>query len=83
MLDVRNASEWNSGHIEGARHIMAGHLPAHVGEFRDGPPVAIVCGGGYRSTVAASILERAGITNLMNVTGGMNAWRAAGRPVVS
>ncbi|MBL8143132.1 MAG: MBL fold metallo-hydrolase [Acidobacteria bacterium] len=83
VLDVRNASEWNSGHIEGARHIMAGHLPAHVGEFRDGPPVAIVCGGGYRSTVAASILERAGITNLMNVTGGMNAWRAAGRPVVS
>jgi len=43
--------------------------------------LAVICGGGYRSTVAASVLERAGFENVVNVTGGMSAWRAAGLPV--
>jgi len=83
VLDVRNDGEWRSGHIEGAEHVMCGHLAQRLDAFRDGTPVAIVCGSGYRSTLAASLFARAGISDVVNVTGGMNAWRAAGLPVVS
>jgi hydroxyacylglutathione hydrolase len=83
VLDVRADDEWASGHVAGAIHIMAGELPKRLDEVpRDGT-VAIVCGTGYRSTVAASVLARDGRKNLLNVTGGMTAWRAAGLPVTA
>jgi hydroxyacylglutathione hydrolase len=84
VVDVRTASEWASGHIAGARHIMGGDLAARADELRglDGT-IALVCASGYRSTVAASVLERAGIANVASVTGGMNAWRQAGLPSVT
>jgi hydroxyacylglutathione hydrolase len=82
VLDVRADDEWDSGHIPGAHHIMAGELPKRLDEVpRDGT-VAIICGTGYRSTVAASVLGRAGRKNLVNVMGGMTAWRSCGLPVV-
>jgi hydroxyacylglutathione hydrolase len=81
VLDVRADGEWAGGHIEGARHIMAGALADRVAELSDeSAPIALVCGAGYRSTVAASVLERAGIHPVYNVTGGMSAWRNAGLP---
>jgi hydroxyacylglutathione hydrolase len=83
VLDVRGDDEWESGHIAGAQHIMAGELAVRVDEVpRDGT-LALVCGTGYRSTVAASVLERAGRRNVINMTGGMNAWRAARLPLAS
>jgi hydroxyacylglutathione hydrolase len=83
VLDVRADDEWNNGHVPGAHHIMAGELPGRLDEVpRDGI-VAVICGTGYRSTVATSLLARAGRTNLLNVTGGMTAWRTAGLPVES
>jgi len=48
---------------------------------RDGVTLALMCGTGYRSTVAASVLERTGFTNLVNLTGGMAAWQHAGLPI--
>jgi hydroxyacylglutathione hydrolase len=82
VVDVRSDGEWRTGHIQGARHIMGGHLKDRVEELRGGDaPIAIVCGQGYRSTVAASVLERAGIGPVFNVTGGMVAWEKAGLPV--
>ena len=77
VLDVRADDEWNSGHVPGAHHIMAGELAeaARRGPARPGT-VAVICGTGYRSTVASSVLARAGRTNLLNVTGGMTAWRS-------
>jgi hydroxyacylglutathione hydrolase len=81
VLDVRADDEWDAGHVRGAQHIMAGELPKRLDEVpRDGT-LAVICGTGYRSTVASSILARAGRTNLLNVTGGMAAWRTAGLPV--
>jgi hydroxyacylglutathione hydrolase len=63
---------------------MGGFLADHATELRETrDPIALVCGGGYRSTVAASVLERAGVSPVFNVTGGMTAWKAAGLPVVS
>jgi hydroxyacylglutathione hydrolase len=81
VLDVRTDDEWKSGHICDAVHVMGGLLPERATEFASGPPIAVVCGTGYRSTVAASVLERAGAREVINVAGGMNAWHEAGLPV--
>lgn len=81
VLDVRADDEWAAGHIAGAQHIMAGDLAKRIDEVPRTGTVAVICGTGYRSTVANSILARAGRTNLLNVTGGMTAWRTAGLPV--
>jgi hydroxyacylglutathione hydrolase len=81
VLDVRADDEWAAGHVAGAQHIMAGELAKRMDEVpRDGT-LAVICGTGYRSTVATSVLKRAGYTNLLNVTGGMTAWRTAGLPI--
>jgi hydroxyacylglutathione hydrolase len=83
IVDVRNDGEWNAGHIDGATHIMGGFLTDRAQELAGGDPVAVLCATGYRSTVAASVLERAGINPVFHVTGGMTAWKRAGLPVVS
>ncbi len=82
VLDVRSDEEWKSGHVPHATHLMAGYLAERAWSLpREGTTLAIMCATGYRSTVAASVLERAGFTNLLNVTGGMGAWQHAGLPV--
>lgn len=82
LIDVRGDAEWAAGHARGARHIMGGVLAERLDELpRDGKPLALICGTGYRSTVASSVLERAGIGPVVNVTGGMAAWEHAGLPV--
>ena len=82
VLDVRSDEEWGEGYIEGAQHVAAGELAARLRELPDAGTLVVVCGTGYRSTVAASVLERAGRTGVINLTGGMAAWHAAGLPVV-
>ena len=83
VLDVREASEWRSGHIEGAIHIPGGALPRRLDEVPDDRPLAVVCAGGYRSTVAASLLQRAGRDRLINMIGGVTAYEAAGHALVA
>jgi hydroxyacylglutathione hydrolase len=84
VLDVRSDGEWAGGHIEGALHIMGGFLADRLSEIPDGGrPVAVVCGSGYRSTVAAGVLERGGFRHVINLTGGMGAWRREGLPVTT
>ena len=80
VLDVRADGEWRQGHIEGAHHLMGGEVPQRLADLPGGP-LAILCGGGYRSTVVASFLQRAGRQDVINVTGGMGAWKRAGLPV--
>lgn len=82
VLDVRSDGEWAAGHIDGAVHVMGGHLQDRLSEVPNGDrPVVVVCGSGYRSTVAAGVLERAGFQRVVNLTGGMGAWRQANLPV--
>jgi hydroxyacylglutathione hydrolase len=76
VLDVRSRKEWCSGHIDGAVHIPGGDLPKRVKEVPVDVPVAVICGSGYRSSIAASVLERAGHSSIRNVGGGMAAWNA-------
>jgi hydroxyacylglutathione hydrolase len=79
VLDVRSDEEWRTGHLNGATHIVLSELADRTGEIaQDGAPIVVLCGTGYRSTVAASLLEREGVSGVHNVTGGMAAWREAG-----
>jgi hydroxyacylglutathione hydrolase len=73
LLDVRTPSEWNGGHVGGARWIPLSRLPERLDEVPSGP-LAVMCGNGYRSSIAASLLERAGRHNVTNVRGGWSAW---------
>ena len=82
VLDVRTYDEWEAGHVCGATHLMGGYLPERAAQLASaGRPVALICQTGYRSTVAASVLERAGACDVRVVTGGMIAWEHAGLPV--
>ncbi len=82
VVDVRSDAEWSAGHIDGAVHIMGEEISKRLAEVPDSDlPLALVCGSGYRSTVAASVLRRAGYERVINVTGGMDAWSRAGLPV--
>lgn len=83
VLDVRTESEWNAGHIAGAIHIHGGKLQERFAEVPRDKPVAVVCGSGYRASIAASFLQREKYEAVSNVIGGMTAWKAAGLPTVT
>lgn len=82
VLDVRQPAEWADGHIEGATFITGAELPRRLDEVPHDAPVAVICGSGYRSSVAASLLARAGVWDVTQLLGGMSAWRAAGYQTV-
>ncbi len=82
ILDVREASEWRDGHAPDALHIPGAELPSRIDEVPAGP-VLVICGSGYRSAIAASLLARAGRDEIAHVVGGMDAYRTAGLPVVT
>ena len=74
MLDVRTAGEWDAEHIEGAVHIPLPALPRRLAALPKDSPLAVICGSGYRSSIAASLLENAGFSRVQNVMGGMGAY---------
>jgi hydroxyacylglutathione hydrolase len=76
IVDVRTTREWNAGHIDEAVHIPLGDLARRASELPRDRNVATICEGGYRSSLAASVLARSGLDRVINVTGGMAAWRA-------
>lgn len=82
VLDVRGDDEWASGHIAAAEHAFAGLIAqgAAIPLDEEAGPIAVICGSGYRSSVANSLLQARGLRNLINVTGGMAAWQEAGLP---
>jgi hydroxyacylglutathione hydrolase len=82
-LDVRNPREWAAGHIEGSLNLPLNHLQERIDEVPRDRRIAIHCAGGYRSSIAASILQQYGITNQVEIAGGLAAWQAAELPVVS
>ena len=83
VLDVRTEKEWNAGHIDGAIHIHGGLLQDRFADIPRDEPVAVVCGSGYRASIAASFLKREGYQDVSNVVGGMSAWKAAGFPMTT
>jgi hydroxyacylglutathione hydrolase len=83
VLDVRREPEWDAGHIEGATWWPLDNFRVSPPEIDHDVPLAVHCKGGYRSMIAASLLRRAGFHNVMNLTGGFDAWQQANLPFVT
>lgn len=81
VLDVRGISEWNEGHLPGAKHLMLGYLADRIGDVPSGKPVVVQCRSGARSAIGASVLQAHGVVEVMNLTGGYQEWAAAGLPI--
>lgn len=75
IVDVRNDTEWAHGHMPEARHIPLGHLGARLEDVPTDRPVVVHCQAGRRSAIAASLLQRAGFTNVTNLRGGYAEWQ--------
>jgi hydroxyacylglutathione hydrolase len=78
LVDVRQLSEWNEGHIPGAIHIEAGRIAWDELPFPYDEPLAIQCASGSRSMSVSSILRRRGYHNVIQVEGGINKWKMNG-----
>ena len=80
IVDVREASEWEQGHLPGARHVSKSYIEGQIEAAtpdRDGP-VILYCAGGVRSLFAAQTLSQMGYTDVASMSGGFQAWKGAG-----
>ena len=83
VIDVREASEFSTGHLLNARHIPLSDLEKRLGElekFKD-KPVILNCLSGNRSAAGCTLLRKAGFSNVHNLEGGIAAWEQAGMPI--
>ncbi len=80
VVDVREASEWEQGHLPGARHVSKSYIEQQIEGLapdRD-QPVVLYCAGGVRSLFAAQTLKDMGYTDVRSMSGGFQAWKSAG-----
>ena len=83
IIDIRAPREHQAKHIPHSINIPLNHLQERIAEIPRDRPLAIHCAGGYRSSIAVSILNQHGITNLIELAGGITAWDAAKLPVIN
>lgn len=76
FLDVREEGEVEGGAIEDSIRIPLGHLASRASELDRAKLWVVHCKGGYRSSIATSLLRRAGLRDIANLTGGYDAWKA-------
>jgi len=89
LIDVREPSEWQSGHARGAIHVPLGEIRAHGRHALEargvtagaGDTVLLICRSGMRSGVACQALRGEASFKAINVKGGMIAWQRAGLPM--
>jgi rhodanese-related sulfurtransferase len=83
VVDVREPGEFGTGHILGAKNVPLKRIDAGEVDFlkHKEKPVILCCDNGERSTKAAAGLKKLGFTSVVNLTGGIGAWRSAGLPV--
>jgi hydroxyacylglutathione hydrolase len=81
VIDLRNATEFKSGHIKGADHVFVGTLMDNLDKVSKDKKVVIHCQGGDRATIGYSLLASAGYTNVLNYSASMNEWLALGNAV--
>lgn len=77
-LDVRKDEEWQNGRIPGARNAFLGELREKLDSLERDRPYATYCQSGFRASIGASILHRAGFRSVANVPGSFGAWKARG-----
>lgn len=82
LIDVREDDEWRAGHAPNAVHVPLSELTARAGEVPADRDVYVICKVGGRSEQAVRYLNQLG-RSTVNVAGGMLAWDAAGRPMIS
>ena len=83
ILDVRTQAEWDEGHLKDATHIDLSDLGKSMHLLSWDKQIAVICGTGYRSSAAASLLQKEGFKNVCNIKGGMQGWKKAQLPVVT
>lgn len=83
VLDVRTRTEWETTRIDGSVNIPLNHLIERVADVPRDRPLLVLCEGGYRSSIAASLLQQRNFTDPVELAGGMAAWEAASMPVGS
>lgn len=83
MVDVREAAEYNGGHIPNSRHIPLSQLGKRLHELEKFKQTALIvnCASGGRSSSACSVLRKAGFAKVFNLSGGVSAWDQAGLPI--
>jgi len=80
LIDVREDTEWQAGHAAGAVHLGKGIIERDIEEKVPDKTTEIIlyCGGGYRSALAADVLQRMGYANVFSMAGGWRAWKESG-----
>ncbi|NOX54807.1 MAG: sulfurtransferase [Planctomycetes bacterium] len=83
LIDVREESEWKAGRLPKAKHLCKGILERDIENVvpNVAEEIILYCGGGYRSALAADMLQKMGYTNVISMDGGFRGWREAGYPV--
>jgi hydroxyacylglutathione hydrolase len=82
-VDVRTPGERDQKHVAGSLHIPLNQLAQRLSELPARRPILLYCAGGYRSSIAASVMQRHGFTNVSEISGGLAAWETAHLPVES
>jgi rhodanese-related sulfurtransferase len=82
VLDVRQPHEWRAGRVDFARHIPLTQLPRRLRDLDRHSPIVVVCRSGHRSGKAATLLRALGF-DAHSLDGGVNAWTAAGLPLIT
>lgn len=83
LLDVRDLDEWTAGHASGAHHVPMMEIPDRLAEVPRDRDVVVVCRVGGRSAQVVAFLRAQGFDQVKNLEGGMFAWHAAGRAMVT
>ncbi|MBX3394626.1 MAG: sulfurtransferase [Phycisphaerae bacterium] len=80
LIDVREAYEFEAGHLPGAIHLSKGTIERDIEQTIPdlGAPIVLYCGGGYRSALVADNLKKMGYTAVQSMDGGYRAWHDAG-----
>jgi len=80
LIDVREDNEWDAAHAAGAIHLGKGIIERDIETTVPDKNAELIlyCGGGYRSALAADVLQQMGYTNVFSIAGGWKAWKEAG-----
>jgi len=83
LIDVREDNEWDTAHAAGAIHLGKGIIERDIEATVPDKSADLIlyCGGGYRSALAADVLQNMGYTNVFSMAGGWKAWKESGAPV--
>jgi rhodanese-related sulfurtransferase len=85
LIDVREDNEWDAAHAADAIHLGKGIIERDIEATvpEKDTELILYCGGGFRSALAADVLQQMGYTNVYSLAGGWKAWKESGAPIES